>query len=342
MQPGFLSEIRIQELESIVLTEKNARKLERAKAILLHNKGYSFTDIGIFQFRSAETISRHIQEYLDEEKLSIDSGGKDSKLTELQSRDLVEHLSSNSYAKAINICHYVKQTYGIHYSVSGMTDWLHLNGFSYRKPPSQPAKADLEEQKKFIKQYQELKEESPADEPILFLDGVHPTMQTKVAYGWVCKGKKAQPIKTAGARYRMNILGALELDSMNLVSAEFKTINSETMSIFLGEIRDAYPDAPKIHIILDGASYNKSYATQQCAKRYGIQLHILPAYSPNLNSIERLWKVMNEKVRNNIFFSSRKEFRERITAFLKSEWFKINHTMQSRINDNFQSLKPAF
>ena len=38
-------------------------------------------------------------------------------------------------------------------------------------------------------------------------------------------------------------------------------------------------------------------------------LHILPPYSPNLNPIERVWKVMNEHVRNNEVFSSFKKFK---------------------------------
>ena len=167
-------------------------------------------------------------------------------------------------------------------------------------------------------------------------------MQTKIAYGWVRKGKKAKPVETTGNRYRMNILGALELATMNLVLADFKTINSESMGSFLKQIREAYPDAAKIHIILDGAGYNKSAETQKYAQQYGIELHLLPPYSPNLNAIERLWKVMNEKVRNNHFFSSSKEFRERINAFFKSQWSQIKESMRSRINDNFQSLKLHF
>ncbi|MCK5818162.1 MAG: transposase [Psychromonas sp.] len=31
----------------------------------------------------------------------------------------------------------------------------------------------------------------------------------------------------------------------------------------------------------------------------GIKLHYLPAYSPNLKLIERLWKMMKEHARNN-------------------------------------------
>ena len=50
---------------------------------------------------------------------------------------------------------------------------------------------------------------------------------------------------------------------------------------------------------------------------YGITLHYLPPYSPNLNPIERLWKVMNEYVRNNRFFKSAKEFKKEILTFFE-------------------------
>ena len=341
MEPGYLSEEQRNGLNERLSTEKDARVLDKIRAVLLHDMGYSFTDIGTFQFLHPETISRHIQEYLEQEKLSIDSGGSKSKLTELQTDQLLEHLSSNRYTKVIEICHYVNDTYGVSYSISGMTDWLHLHGFSYRKPPNQPAKADIEEQERFIQEYGQLKEKCQEDEPILFLDGVHPTMQTKIAYGWVLKGKKAKPVKTSGNRHRMNILGAVELATMNLISADFERLDSKAMGIFLGQIRNAYPQAQKIHVILDGAGYNKSAETKKYAEKHGIELHFLPTYSPNLNASERVWKVMNETVRNNKFFSSVKEFREAITNFFKKDWFTMNQSMKSRINDNFQRFKPA-
>ena len=56
-----------------------------------------------------------------------------------------------------------------------------------------------------------------------------------------------------------------------------------------------------------------------------IKLHFLPPYSPNLNPIKRLWKVMNEKVRNNRLFDD----------ILPD----IGHELDARINDNFELLK---
>jgi len=81
--------------------------------------------------------------------------------------------------------------------------------------------------------------------------------------------------------------------------------------------------------------YHKAQLVQEKANELGIQIHILPPYSPNSNPIERLWKVMNEHVRNNHYFHSAKEFREKIDAFFKITLPDIADSLNSRINDNF-------
>lgn len=70
-------------------------------------------------------------------------------------------------------------------------------------------------------------------------------------------------------------------------------------------------------------------------------MHILPPYSPNLNPIERLWKVMNELSRNNQVFKTFHEFQETIRVFFSEEWDTISDDFRTRINDNFQTLKPV-
>lgn len=66
-----------------------------------------------------------------------------------------------------------------------------------------------------------------------------------------------------------------------------------------------------------------------------IQLNFLPPYSPNLNPIERLWKVMNEEARNNKFFKSANDFKEAIKNFFSVILPDIAHSLNGRINDNF-------
>ena len=48
---------------------------------------------------------------------------------------------------------------------------------------------------------------------------------------------------------------------------------------------------------------------------------------------------MNQRVRNNRYFRTAREFRERITAFLEELWPQISDEMRSCITDNFQVVK---
>ena len=124
---------------------------------------------------------------------------------------------------------------------------------------------------------------------------------------------------------------------MEVTIATHETIDSKAMEKHFAALRKKYPKAPKIHLITDRGSYNTSQETKDAAKKYGIVLHHLPPYSPNLNPIERLWKIMNEYVRNNRVFKTAAEFRQAINDFF-AKWPKIALSMVDRINDNFQIL----
>ena len=53
---------------------------------------------------------------------------------------------------------------------------------------------------------------------------------------------------------------------------------------------------------------------------YKRNLMILPC--PNLNPIERLWKVMNEHVRNNKYFATAKKFRKKLMSSLVKHFLR--------------------
>ena len=92
-------------------------------------------------------------------------------------------------------------------------------------------------------------------------------------------------------------------------------------------------------MILDGAGYHRSHDVKNKAQVLNIVLHYLVPYSPNLEPIERLWKVMNEHVRNNKYFATAKEFRDKIDAFFSETLPTIGNILATRINENFQVLK---
>ena len=316
------------------LTHKSA---DRIKAVLLSDGGMSNREIARVLFLNEETIARHIADYVKKSKLANASGGSKPKLNEAQSASLISHINTKVYADASKICAYVESQYGVKYSSSGMVSWLHYNGFSYKSPARIPAKADKGKQAEFVQKYEDLKSNLPDDAVILFGDGVHPSMQTKLSHGWIATGK-AKSLQTTASRTRLNLFGAIELESMAVTHAHYDTINSESMCDFLERVKLSYPKGP-IHLILDQGPYNRSRATQEKAKLLGIEIHLLPPYSPNLNAIERLWRVMNEATRNNVYFKSSKDFKKAILSFFTERWHLIKEEMRSSMNDNFRTLK---
>ena len=159
-------------------------------------------------------------------------------------------------------------------------------------------------------------------------------MQSKASHGWIKTGKE-KILPTTASRARINLMGAIELATMSVIAREYKTINGDAIINFLDAIKAAYSEAPTIHIIFDQAGYHRSDKVKAHAEKIGVTLHYLPPYSPNLNPIERLWKVMNERVRNNRFFETAKEFKMRIKAFFDDDLPEISAGLSSRINDNF-------
>ena len=316
--------------------ERDRRVADRIKAVLLTAEGWTQKQIAQALRIRYETVQDHLNDYQNSKKLKPENGGSKSHLNPDQTAQLMSHLEANTYLKSEHVCAYVEQTFGVKFTVSGMTKWLTRNGFSYKKPKGTPAKADPEKQAEFIRYYENLLNTLPEDEPVEFADAVHPTMATKVTYGWIRKGQD-KLIATTASRTRINLLGSINLETMDVTIASHETIDSKAMEKHFAALRKKYPKAPRIHQIVDRGSYNISAETKEAAEKYGIVLHHLPPYSPNLNPIERLWKVMNEFVRNNRVFKNAAEFRKAIDDFF-AKWPEIAQSMVDRINDNFQTI----
>jgi len=135
----------------------NGKEKDRIKAILLRGECWSIEQISQALRLHTKTISRHIDDYLDSEKLTIGSGGSKSKLNQEQTEELITHLTEHTYSDQKDIISYIQKTYSITYVVAGINKWLHRNGFSYKKPKGFPYKADSVKQSEFIQTYNELK-----------------------------------------------------------------------------------------------------------------------------------------------------------------------------------------
>ena len=334
-----ISQEEKQELELRHRYEGDGRVRDRIKAVLLKSEGWENKAIAQALRIHEETVRQHLKDWAATKKLKPENGGSRSDLNEQQTQQLEAHIQEKTYTRALDICAYVEATFSVFYTVSGMTKWLKHQGFSYKQPKMTPAKADLAKQEEFIEEYLALLEDTPLAEPIVFMDSAHPTMATKVVCGWIKKGVD-KPIAQTASRTRVNVMGAIELSTMKVVSCCPEQVNGVTTVSFFDQLKEAYPNAPKIHIILDNSGYHRCQLVKDTAIEKNIHLHYLPPYSPNLNPIERLWKVMNEQVRDNVFFTSAKNFREVIVDFFENKIHTLAPNLRNRINDNFQTITP--
>ena len=229
-----------EKLEIRHKSERDGRVKDRIKAVLLFSEGWSQVQIAQALRIKPTTVHDHLEEYINSKKLKPENGGSESHLTPIQTAELVAHLEVNTYPKAEHICAYVEQTYGVRFTVSGMTQWLIRHNFSYKKPKGTPAKADPQKQAAFIEYYENLLNTVSEEEPVEFGDGVHPTMATKITYGWIRVGTR-KPILTTASRTRVNLMGSINLATMRVTLGDYETIDSLAMEEHFKKFRKKYP-----------------------------------------------------------------------------------------------------
>lgn len=321
-------------------TQRDKKIADRIKAVLLFDGGWSYVQIAEALLIDDTTASRHLAIYVEEKRLKGDHQGSKPILDFKESEDLSDHLESKLYTKVKDINAYIKQTFNKDLSNSGVYHWLKTHNFTYKKPKIVPKDADVEMQKKFIAFYEDLMNTSAGlGDPVLFGDSVHPTQQMRLACGWIKKGKD-KALETTSARKRVNIMGAINLETMQFDYADFKTINQDSTIEFFKKLEKSYEKSNKIHLILDQAGYHKAQSVKEFLKTSKITVHFLPPRSPNLNPIERLWKVMHEYVSNNKFYDGFKQFKRALFAFFDKTMISIKEILVSRLTDEFQIIIP--
>ena len=130
---------------------------------------------------------------------------------------------------------------------------------------------------------------------VLFVDAAHFVLSPFIGLLW-CFSRVF--IKSPAGRNRFNVLAALNAITHELTMiTNDKYINAFSFCELLWEISLKHIDmGVPITLVLDNARYQKCKLVFYFAKLLDIELLYLPAYSPNLNIIERLWKFVKKSV----------------------------------------------
>ena len=144
-------------------------------------------------------------------------------------------------------------------------------------------------------------------------------------------------LKTSSGRNRINVLGALHAISKE-VTTHINTsyINAQVIVDFMVQIKSQYADLP-IVLVMDNAKYQHCNLVLEKAKSLNITILFLPAYSPNLNIIERLWKFTKKKILYAKYYDTPTKFHQAVTDFfLKDMNKKYKTELETLLTLNFQ------
>jgi transposase len=312
-----------QEKANLRLLQKQAKErwlYVRLTTVLMLSEGFSVVQVSTALGIDDNTVYRAGRNYRSMSLscfLRQDYCGQVGNLSYTQLSQLRRHISSCLYTTSAQICQWVKQSFGVGYTPEGMARLLGRIGFVYKKTKQVPCEADPAAQEQFMERLGQVLCEP--DSAVYFMDAVHPTHNTRSLYGWIESGREFE-LPTVSGRDRVNINGAVNAkDPTQIVSREDKCINAQSTKELYRALLEKH-SVGTVFVVSDNARYYRNAELQEWLGTQGrrvVQV-FLPPYSPNLNIIERLWKLLRKKVIDPVFYRTKEEFRAGVLSFFKN------------------------
>ena len=317
-----LTSVEIQELRVAHKLVKNKSDAYRINTIILLGSGWSLEEVVDALLLDGETLRNYVSRYKEgglEKLLEHNHKGGLPKLPFEFFSPLAQELDHRIYLTTKEICAYVKDSFSVDYTISGMTALLHRMGYVYKKPKLVPGKSNEELKELFLEQYLDFMKKKKANELVFFVDAVHPTHNSMPTYGWIKKGT-TQELMTNTGRSRFNIHGAMNAETFEttIVTSENNVNTDSTLALFEC-LEKSYPLALAFYLIVDNARYHFSKPVMEYLKNSRIKLVRLPPYAPELNLIERLWKILKKKVLYNRHYEHFADFKKSLLSFFKNQ-----------------------
>lgn len=346
IRKGFLSKEDRRDMIGLARDGAAAHRLaRRANALLLLDDGHSCATVAKLLYVDDDTVRSWHRLYRQDGFDGLgrfEAGGSSGFLSSERASALVAWIGETLPRSTREVGAFLLKEFGITYeSRSGLIALLHRLGMEYRKPETIGRKLDVEKQAAFIAAYEALMNSLAADEAVLFADAVHPVHEARRAGCWVRKGDKLALEQTSG-RDRLNIHGAINLETGQTRMIEVETVDAASTIRLLRSVEAQYPTLACIHVYLDNARYHHAKVVKEWLARTGcrIKLHFVPAYSPHLNPIERLWGLMHKNVTHNRCHPTIRDFAAEILSFLRDTVPKKWAEFCDSVSDNFCVLNP--
>src|ERR1022692_342782 len=347
IRSGFLSPVDRADLIALAKDGSATHRLaRRANAIVLLDAGYNFRKVAEVLLLDDGTIRVWHKMFVEgglEGLTRFEPGGNSCQISEAQQDKLKAWVASSLPRSTRQIGAWIEKEFDLVYAGrSGLIALLNRLDLEYRKPEVIARKLDEDKQRIFIAAYEELLNSLPENEAVLFADAVHPTHAARPAGCWAPRCEKLAIEQTSG-RQRINIHGAVDLETGQTRMIEALTIDAASTIRLLELIEARYPMLALIHVFLDNARYHHAKLVRAWLERPGcrIRLHFIPPYCPHLNPIERLWGVMHKHVTHNKCCATCAQFADATLGFLRKKVPQNWAELRDSVTDNFRVIKPT-
>jgi transposase len=132
----------------------------------------------------------------------------------------------------------------------------------------------------------------------------------------------------APTRKSLALFGAVNLRNGQLVTQFEKKFNAMTFQTFLEKLLH-HAEGRRLVVILDNAKYHHANVLKPFLwiHRKELKLVFLPSYSPELNPIERVWKLTRRLCIHNHYFQDLVSLLDAVSAQLL-QWAGPNETLR--------------
>lgn len=333
-----LSESELAEIaEALDDPDLKDRFGRRLLAVRMHGLGVPNSKVATVLRISDDTVTNYLKLYRDEGHAGLVENRYHRPASSVEPfiEEIVASFAAAPVATASEGGARIEELTGIKLSDSQVARIMRRLGMRYQKSAAVPGKCDPQMQFDFLDEelLPRLEEAKNGERRVFFVDAAHFVMGAFLGMVWAFARVF---VRTGSGRQRYNVLGAVETRDHDFVSVRTTgSVNAETICELIARIDIAYPDE-KITLVMDNARYQRNRKVAEVAESAGIELLYLPSYSPNLNLIERVWRLVKAKCLRNRYHETFKGFVGAIDEFLDSLGGENRHFLKSLVTENFQ------
>lgn len=237
----------------------------------------------------------------------------------------------------LSLSDYISRTFSIAMSARNCCRIFRKLDYTQQRPQVFPSKGheDEETRQAFMEEMEKMKQD-PNVIPV-FQDEVHIKQQTTVTVGWFKKASKPK-IASYPGRASIALSGFVIPETGELFIARPERFTGETTIKAIRDFLKAHPpeQGKRFAICLDNAPWHRKcfrLVEKEARPEYNdirekARLVLLPPYSPDLNPIEQVWRLIRKRFTHNRFFRSVAELNE-VLSVPFARWSVPNDQLRS-------------